>query len=974
MEQITQFLTSHGDWLMQRVRELARRHGYTKYTSTQLEAWRRSVAGLTQALTLAIETHGLDAPGFSPDDTFTDDPASAFAVAQSRSHRARGVTLGMYLGLFKYYRRAYVSLLDEEGAAALADPERMAQYRTFVINFFDRAEIALSQEWADSGDRHLVELRERNRAMTNEKNLFLTLFESLDTPVFLLDEAMRAELMNHAAAQLLGLAHEAGQVYYGHSDSHGAQLSGSGSGIPLGESLPWLARELERLCPLLPGRRACRFEASGETPAGVRHFNVAVSRMDDASGRYTHSIVSLDDITGNMKMERALAQEMERASHYLNIVGSIVVALDAAGAITLINQAGCAALEYSEAELIGSDWVQLLIPEEHQAELRDRLFKFFSGSTTLSETSTTPVITKSGAQRLMIWKNQVIRNDAGEVVGILYSGTDITEQHAMEQALAEKELWLRNTFLALGEAIFILTPDSRILDANPAARGMFMMTEEELIWASMENLHADHDSFAEFNRLAQEAFEAGKQASFEFSMRRKNGDLFPTEHSVSRITGDDGAILGTVSVVRDISSRKWAELKLRRSEEKFRRIFETIEDGYIVTDMDGVIQMVNPATCNILGYTESELLGHTTAALYRDTKERDRINQALDTVGVIRGVMLTVLRKDGTKIIVDANTHLVYDEDGKPVGKEGTFRDITRQIEATHMLQEREKQYRALFENNHAVMLLVDPKTGRIVDANPAAADFYGYPLETLRGMALADINAQDETSIFKEMVDSRREKRAYFIHKHTLANGDVRDVEVYSGPIMIHGTQMLYSVIHDVTERVRLAREMKRMATTDALTGAGNRHDFFRRAEQELRRAERYGHSLTVVMLDIDYFKSINDTHGHQTGDAVLKALAALIQGTLRDTDIFGRLGGEEFAVVLPETDLEGAALVADRLRIQLGDLTVRVRENAVRFTVSIGVSEAKPKDRVIEDVINRADEALYKAKRMGRNRVETY
>jgi diguanylate cyclase (GGDEF)-like protein len=165
----------------------------------------------------------------------------------------------------------------------------------------------------------------------------------------------------------------------------------------------------------------------------------------------------------------------------------------------------------------------------------------------------------------------------------------------------------------------------------------------------------------------------------------------------------------------------------------------------------------------------------------------------------------------------------------------------------------------------------------------------------------------------------------------------------------------------------------MKRLATTDNLTGAANRHEFFRMADLELRRAKRYGHALTVIMLDIDYFKSINDTHGHQAGDAVLKALSALVRAALRDTDIFGRLGGEEFAAVLPETDIQGGVPVAERLRRELAGLTVRLRDAALRFTVSIGVSEVRPSDRLIEDTINRADEALYKAKRMGRNRVES-
>ncbi|ADU61398.1 MAG: PAS domain S-box protein [Pseudodesulfovibrio sp.] len=973
MEQITRFFTSHEDWLMQRILDHAKRQGYTAYTSTLLEAWRISVAGLTEALVRAVERHGLDGPEFTPDDTFRDDPASAFAVEQSRKHRARGITLAMFLGLFKYYRRAYLALIDEKAQGAI-DPEWISPCRAFTELFFDRVAIALSVDWVEAGDEaeHLAELQTRNRDLTTEKNMFLTLFESLDTPVFLLDHDLNASIMNLAAARLIGLAQEPGQVYYGQARAHGTP-DFVGTGISLRDRLPWLASELGRLCPLEPGQRACRFDASGETADGMRHFSVAVSHMDDVSGKFSHSIVSLEDITGRMDMERQLAREHERATHYLDIVGSIVVALDTAGRISLINRAGCTTLGYKESELLGQDWIDLIIPDEQRDESRDYLYCMFSGDADTDAEHTNYVTTRSGDHRLITWKNQLLTDESGAPAGVLSSGTDITEQRAAEQALSQKELWLRNTFVALGEAVFILTPDARILDANPAARAMFQMTDEELAGASVELLHASHENFLEFEQRKKAAFEAGVQANFEFTMRRKDGDIFPTEHSVSRITCDDGTLLGTVSVVRDISSRKWAEQKLRQSEEKFRRIFETIEDGYIVTDMNGVIQMVNPATCAHLGYAESELVGQSMASLYADDNERARFVMALDATGAARGHQLTAKHKDGSRITVEASAHLVRDETGRAVAKEGTFRDITQRIEADRLLREREKQYRALFENNHSIMLLMDPRTGRIVDANPAAVHFYGYPADTLRSMPFSDINAQDETAIFKEMVDSRREKRSYFIHRHRLADGDIRDVEVYSGPIMVQGNQLLYSVIHDITERVRLEREMKRLATTDSLTGAANRHEFFRLAELELRRAMRYGHSLAVLMLDIDYFKSINDTHGHQTGDAVLKALSALVRTTLRDTDIFGRLGGEEFAAVLPETDLAGGVLVADRLRRELGALKVRLRDIEVMFTVSIGLTETRKSERLIDDAINRADEAMYKAKRMGRNRVES-
>jgi diguanylate cyclase (GGDEF)-like protein/PAS domain S-box-containing protein len=354
-----------------------------------------------------------------------------------------------------------------------------------------------------------------------------------------------------------------------------------------------------------------------------------------------------------------------------------------------------------------------------------------------------------------------------------------------------------------------------------------------------------------------------------------------------------------------------------------------------------------------------------------NSDDRTGLRNGVMELGTMRGQQMTARRKDGSTVIIEANAHLVRDYEGVPVAMEGTFRDITQRIEADKVIREREKQYRAFFENNHAIMLLTDPKSEQIIDANPAASEFYGYPIEVMRTMNLSHINVLDQDEIFREMRLSREEGRSYFIVRHVLQNGEHRDVEVYSGPIMVQGVQRLYSVIHDVTKRIELEHKMKHLATTDALTGVNNRHQFFSLATKELQRSKRYAHPLTVLMLDIDYFKSINDNFGHHAGDIVLKMLAAAAVAVLRATDIFGRLGGEEFAAILPETGLRVGYEVAERLRSEFEKLQVLVGKVKITFTVSIGVTQVRSQDKNIEEVLNRADEALYKAKRMGRNQV---
>ena len=165
----------------------------------------------------------------------------------------------------------------------------------------------------------------------------------------------------------------------------------------------------------------------------------------------------------------------------------------------------------------------------------------------------------------------------------------------------------------------------------------------------------------------------------------------------------------------------------------------------------------------------------------------------------------------------------------------------------------------------------------------------------------------------------------------------------------------------------------LERLATTDPLTGANNRRSFFEQGEKELHRARRHKRPLSLMMVDIDHFKRVNDTHGHAIGDAVLKRLVSKCNDTLRTQDILGRFGGEEFAAVLPEVGLASATKAAERLRRALEDLEVETSEGTLKFTVSIGVSECRYDDESLETALARADNALYSAKESGRNRVVT-
>ncbi len=178
-----------------------------------------------------------------------------------------------------------------------------------------------------------------------------------------------------------------------------------------------------------------------------------------------------------------------------------------------------------------------------------------------------------------------------------------------------------------------------------------------------------------------------------------------------------------------------------------------------------------------------------------------------------------------------------------------------------------------------------------------------------------------------------------------------------------------LFMIIQDVTELATYEQKLVEMNTKDMLTGIYNRRFLDSRLKEECDRHHRYARALSLMMIDIDFFKKVNDTYGHQCGDHILKAVAEKASSIIRKTDVLARYGGEEFCCLLPETDAVAAEAVAENLRMQIEEMVSSFEGNQVAVTISLGISEINGDDTP-ESLLKRADEALYEAKHTGRNR----
>lgn len=318
-----------------------------------------------------------------------------------------------------------------------------------------------------------------------------------------------------------------------------------------------------------------------------------------------------------------------------------------------------------------------------------------------------------------------------------------------------------------------------------------------------------------------------------------------------------------------------------------------------------------------------------------------------------------------------------YDKNGTPVLSLGTVQDITNLQQAEEALKESEERWKFALEGSGDGVWDWNLQSGEMylsrqemtvlgyegeeaththIDVWEARQHPHDRPI---RKQAIADYLSGKAPLYTCEFRTQARDGSWRWI----LARGIVVSHTADGKPLRMIGTHS------DISERKRVEAELIHLATTDVLTGVANRRHFMEELETELSRTKRSGRMSALLMADIDHFKNINDTYGHAAGDTVLRHFAELAVMHLRRADHFGRLGGEEFAFLLPETDIAGAWQFADRFRRIVAETPVQSSQGPISFTVSIGVAKFEADDSATDSILARADAALYQAKRSGRN-----
>jgi len=439
-------------------------------------------------------------------------------------------------------------------------------------------------------------------------------------------------------------------------------------------------------------------------------------------------------------------------------------------------------------------------------------------------------------------------------------------------------------------------------------------------------------------------------------------------------------IVWTWTVRRQMATRtrEMAEANraLAESEERFRSIFDNVNDAIFIHDFDsGAILSVNRRALEMYGYdSEAEMRAATVEDLSEGSPPYD---QQTVMVGIAKAAagepqLIDWLARTRTGRLFWVQVSMRCDHIGN-AGKRllVLVRDISERKEAELRL----RTFKAAVDSSLSPIIITD-STAQIEYVNDAFVSSTGYEVFEVMGCKPSLLKSgKTPPEVYQELwqtVLAGRGWRGDFLNRRK--NGSEYWESASIAPVMDDRGVIAHfvGVKEDISERKRVEEELWVLANTDPLTGLSNRRSFLNAATNEFQRARRFGHPLTVLMFDIDYFKRINDSFGHPTGDIVIRTVSDLLRSTLRDVDLVGRLGGEEFAAVLLETTMDKAMDVAERARAAVAAMTcIGEGGEAVVFTVSVGVASHDGDDQSFDSILGRADKALYQAKQGGRNQV---
>jgi diguanylate cyclase (GGDEF)-like protein/PAS domain S-box-containing protein len=616
--------------------------------------------------------------------------------------------------------------------------------------------------------------------------------------------------------------------------------------------------------------------------------------------------------------------------------------------------------------------------------------------------------------------------------GLLVIIRDVSERKRAQEELNKSEKRYRELFTNNHAVMLLIDPESgQLADANTAACAFYGYSLEELksMRISQINTLTREQVFEEMQKVRSK-----QQQHFFFRHRLRSGEVRDVEVYSASIDIDGKNLF--YSIIHDITEKKLAEDETQRARARYYALFDQSHDAVFIIDLQGKHLEVNHRAAEMLGYTWEELLSLSELDICVVQDQKESVLERLLIGEQIPPYECLFRKKNGDVISVEASVELVRDGNGAPIHIQRVVRDITERKRAETITQLRIDLLEHAV--SHSMDELLTRALDEIEQLTNSQISFCHFVEPDQKTLSLQSWSTRtlnkfcttagkglhypiDQAGIWVDCVIQRKpvihNDYASLHHRKGLPDGHVPLIRELVVPILreervvsilgvgnkpseynqgdIEIVSFLADVTWEIIQRKRaeegfrqaneqlsrqlleieqLQTELKEQALRDPLTGLYNRRYLKETMTHELARCEREQTSLSVVIMDVDHFKKINDTYGHQAGDHFLEVIAALLNRHTRGSDFACRYGGEEFLLLLPGTTLQSAAKRAEELRLMCAETSIHLENKKLAITLSLGVASFPLHGSTPDEILIKADRALYGSKRDGRNRVTVW
>jgi diguanylate cyclase (GGDEF)-like protein/PAS domain S-box-containing protein len=772
--------------------------------------------------------------------------------------------------------------------------------------------------------------------------------------------------------------------------------------------------------------RDARLDTAAETPelqVLLRLISQHYRTIDEERRGIVQSMRLMADEARAMARE-ARQQSSEHLQVILDHIKDVVLTVDENGSIRTFNPTGQRVFGYDESEVVGRR-IDLLIPQiaEHEtiAEALHRLAAESGDTLTDLAARESWGLRKDG--KMFPAEIAISHAPLSHREMFVVCLREVTERHEAERlAAAERDVFEKLTANAPLPAV--LESIARLIESGSARtvcsvsvladdgksfsyivaprlsqqlRGALESASIDIrsgscaaaVYLGRQVLVADlgRDPFWKARRDV--ALDAGLRAAWSTPIKTASDKIlgalgmYRTEAGLP--TPRESEIMAHAAQLAGIAiERRVAEEALRSSEAKFRGLFEAIAEGVYQSARGGQLLSVNPAFVSLLGYSSAQELYAlpNVAVLYWNPEERGEFCRRVDVEGEIRSNEFCMRRRDGQQLVVLENSRPLRDAADRIVGYEGTIVDITARKRAEQaVFAEKERAQVTLASIGDAV--ISTNADGRIDYLNAVAETLTAWSIDEARGRPIGDVlNLINE--ITREPIENpllralgRRDGASPVDHSVLITRaGQEVAIQESAAPICDRQGQVIgaVTVFHDVTKERRLTRALSYQASHDALTGLINRREFDTRLQGAVLSAQAGGVTHALLYVDLDQFKVVNDTCGHQAGDRLLRDVTGLLQTRVRASDSLARLGGDEFGMLLGNCTLDQARRIAENVRQSLHDYRFVWGASTLSVGASVGVVQINQDTENVASVMSAADIACYAAKEGGRNRIHVY